>query len=350
MVDLENGFYLYINYDTINGTKYQTIRTPFEVSNGKLIVSSCDLCDDETDNTILHQHPSPIDISHYTEQDLIRELEAFNTSYCVIRNNINDTIDSVKKEFIKLNLNCGTVYKGIYRPLLNENIVKHYNDLINDLPKQDAYVDLPIMDRREYSNRLNQLELLLDDLSEVFKVVAPYKENLSCFGNKIRNIIILACTEIDSMMKGILEKSNIKPRLSFYTTKDYIKLNIPLQLNEYTLSFFRFEELGDFKPFLKWDSKNPTSSLLWYHDYNNIKHDRESNFRKASLENAIDSTMALAAIMISQFGYRNELWREKVGKIIKIKTEPQWNIRELYIPRRDGEEFTFIDYPFELFR
>lgn len=40
MIDFENGFYLYVNYDTINGVKYQTIRTPFEVSNGKLIISS----------------------------------------------------------------------------------------------------------------------------------------------------------------------------------------------------------------------------------------------------------------------------------------------------------------------
>lgn len=346
MLELENGFYLYVNYDTINGVKYQTIRTPFEVSNGKVIVSSCDIFDDETDNTILSQHPSSIDISHYTEQDLIRELETFNTSYSVTRNSINDTIDSVKKEFIKLNLNCGIIYKGIYRPLLNENIAKHSDDLINEFPKQDAYADLPIMDRQEYSNRLNQLELLLDDLFDVFNVVAPYKENLSCFGNKIRNIIILACTEIDSMMKGILEKSKVKPQFKFYTTNDYIKLNVPLQLNEYTLSLSRVEELGDFKPFFKWNSNNPTGSLSWYLDYNNVKHDRESNFSKANLTNAIDSIMALAALMVSQFGYRNELWHEKVGKIIKIKTEPQWNIRELYIPRREGEEFTPVDYPF----
>lgn len=346
MLELENGFYLYVNYDTINGVKYQTIRTPFEVSNGKVIVSSCDIFDDETDNTILSQHPSSIDISHYTEQDLIRELETFNTSYSVTRNSINDTIDSVKKEFIKLNLNCGIIYKGIYRPLLNENIAKHSDDLINEFPKQDAYADLPIMDRQEYSNRLNQLELLLDDLFDVFNVVAPYKENLSCFGNKIRNIIILACTEIDSMMKGILEKSKVKPQFKFYTTNDYIKLNVPLQLNEYTLSFSRFEELGDSKPFFKWNSNNPTGSLSWYLDYNNVKHDRESNFSKANLTNAIDSIMALAALMVSQFGYRNELWHEKVGKIIKIKTEPQWNIRELYIPSREGEEFTPVDYPF----
>ena len=346
MLELENGFYLYVNYDTINGVKYQTIRTPFEVSNGKVIVSSCDIFDDETDNTILSQHPSSIDISHYTEQDLIRELETFNTSYSVTRNSINDTIDSVKKEFIKLNLNCGIIYKGIYRPLLNENIAKHSDDLINEFPKQDAYADLPIMDRQEYSNRLNQLELLLDDLFDVFNVVAPYKENLSCFGNKIRNIIILACTEIDSMMKGILEKSKVKPQFKFYTTNDYIKLNVPLQLNEYTLSLSRFEELGAFKPFFKWNSNNPTGSLSWYLDYNNVKHDRESNFSKANLTNAIDSIMALAALMVSQFGYRNELWHEKVGKIIKIKTEPQWNIRELYIPRREGEEFTPVDYPF----
>lgn len=49
-------------------------------------------------------------------------------------------------------------------------------------------------------------------------------------------------------------------------------------------------------------------------------------------------------MIISQYGYRNDLWREKAGKFIRVKAEPRWNIRELYIPRRKGEMFVPVNY------
>lgn len=338
---MEDGFYLYINYDVINNIKYQTIRVPFEISDGKLYVASCDIEDD--DYTMLSQClTSVVDITSYGERKLIKELGQFNTSYCVTSS--AGTLDSVKDELIKLDLNCGQIYKSIYRPLLTGKIIKHQDDLRNDLPEAKDYVDIPIMDTQDYSNRLNQLELLLDDLYDVFKVVAPCKKNMACFGHKIRNILILACTEIDSIMKRILVKNDIKSQRSFYTTNDYAKLNKPLRLDEYSLSLSRFEELGDFNPFSNWNIHNPTASLSWYSDYNEVKHNRDTTFHLANLKNAIDSIMGLSIMIISQYGYRNDLWREKVGKFIKVKTEPRWNIRELYIPRREGEMFIPIRY------
>lgn len=337
---MEDGFYLYINYDIINNIKYQTIRVPFEISDGKLYEASCDLEDGE-DKSILYQCSKPIDINHSGELELLKELDSFNESYC-----LTGTLDSIKNEFIKLDLNCGQIYQSIYRPLLTEKIIKHQDDLRDDVPETKDYVDIPIIDTQDYSNRLNQLELLLDDIYDVFKVIAPCKENMACFGHKIRNILILACTEIDSIMKSILIKNGIKSQRIFYTTNDYIKLNKPLHLNEYDLSFSRFEDLGDFNPFSNWNIQNPTTSLSWYSDYNEVKHNRDTTFQLANLKNAINSIMGLSIMIISQYGYRNDLWREKVGKFIKVKAEPRWNIREFYIPRREGEKFNPINFPF----
>lgn len=341
---MEEGFYLYISYDIINDIKYQTIRVPFEISGGKLYVVSFEL-DEDDDYTKLYHCLTPIvDITSYGRLELIKTLGKFNASYCVTSSTC--TLGSVKDELIKLDLNCGLVYKNIYRPLLTEKIIRYQDDLQDDLPKTKDFVDIPIMDIQDYSNRLNQLELLLDDLYDVLKVIAPCKENMVCFGHKIRNILILACTEIDSIMKGILVKNDIKYHRNFYTTNDYIKLNKPLRLNEYSLSLTRFEDLGDFKPFYGWNAQNPTSSLSWYNDYNKVKHDRTNTFHLANLKNAIDSIMGLSIMLISQYGYRNDLWQEKVGKFIKVKAEPRWCIQELYIPRREGESFTPINFPF----
>ncbi|MDE6752978.1 MAG: hypothetical protein K2J82_00015 [Muribaculaceae bacterium] len=342
---LEEGFYLYINYDIINHIKFQTIRVPFEISKGRLIESSC-IWDYEDDYTIVYQNSTPIinDIRNYREAEIISELNKLNTSYCV--SSSTGTFDSVKDEFVKLDLNCGQVYKNIYRPLLTGKIIKHQNDLQDDFPEKIDYIDIPILDHQDYYTQLNQLELLLDELYDVFKVIAPCRENLSCFGNKIRNILILACTEIDSIMKRILEQNEIKAKKKFYTTNDYIKLSQPLRLNDYSLSLYRFEELGVFNPFIDWNSQNPTLSLPWYNDYNTVKHDRNACFHLANLKNAINSIISLSIIIISQYGYRNDLWKEKAGKVIKVNTEPKWSIRELYVPRRKGENFSSINFPF----
>lgn len=339
-----DGFYLYINYDIINNIKYQTVRVPFEISDGKLYVASWDM-EGKDDYTILYRYlTSIVDIRKYGELELIKEISQYNTSYCITSR--TGTLDSVKDELIKLDLNCGQVYQSIYRPLLTEKIIKHQDDLRDDIPETKDYVDIPIMDIKDYSNRLNQLELLLDDLYDVFKVIAPCKENMVCFGHKIRNILILACTEIDSIMKKILVKNGIKSQRNFYTTNDYIKLNKPLHLNEYGLSLSRFEDLGDFNPFSNWNIQHPTTLLSWYSDYNEVKHNRDTTFHLANLNNAIDSIMGLSIMIISQYGYRNDLWREKAGKVIKVKAEPRWNIRELYIPRREDETFSPINFPF----
>ena len=56
--------------------------------------------------------------------------------------------------------------------------------------------------------------------------------------------------------------------------------------------------------------------------------------------------MAYAIILIAQYGYRNDLWSETVGKIIHIDKEPMWNLEDLYIKNLDGQSpvpFAFDD-------
>ena len=48
--------------------------------------------------------------------------------------------------------------------------------------------------------------------------------------------------------------------------------------------------------------------------------------------------MAYAIILIAQYGYRNELWSETIGKIIHIDKEPTWNLEELYIKNLNGQK------------
>ena len=243
----------------------------------------------------------------------------------------------------RFKLDYGKCYHFIYRPrFLYTFYLDARESIPNGILSTELYEDLPVNNFQDYSNQLRQLEIILSDMAEVFKVVAPHSDQFSVYGHAIRNIIILACTELDARMQSILANNGVKPRRKYFEMKDYFKLKGPLKLDEYELSFYRYSDLGTFSPFSTWENDE---LLYWYQAYNHIKHNREKHFAEAKLFNAINAIMAYAIILIAQYGYRNNLWHETVGKIIHIEKEPKWDIEDFYIKNPEGQ--IYIAYPFQ---
>lgn len=242
-----------------------------------------------------------------------------------------------------LELDCGQYYNSIYRPIFTYDLTEVFQDTSqNETSFAEYYKDLPINNFQKYSNQLRQLEIILSDLSEVFKIIAPHHNQFSVYGHAIRNIIILACTELDARMQSILANNGVEPNGNYFEMLDYYKLNDTLKLNEYELSFYRYGDLGTFSPFSAWKNDG---QLYWYQAYNHIKHNREKHFAEAKLFYAINAIMAYAIILIAQYGYRNDLWRETVGKIIHIEKEPKWDLENFYIKSPEGQRA--VSYPFQ---
>lgn len=243
----------------------------------------------------------------------------------------------------RFKLDYGKRYHSIYRPVFL--YTTHFDareSIPNGILSTELYEDLPIVSYQDYSNQLRQLEIILDDIVDVFKVVAPHHDQYSVYGHAIRNIIILACTELDARMQSILANNGVEPIRKYFEMKDYYKLKEPLKLDEYELSFYRYGDLGTFSPFSTWENDE---QLYWYQAYNHIKHNREKHFAEAKLFNAINAIMAYAIILIAQYGYRNDLWRETVGKIIHIDKEPKWDLEDFYIKSPNSQES--VPYPFQ---
>jgi|GEM_PF-941937 len=332
---LSNGFYAYLMFQIYKGVKYQDIKSIFKYSTG--IINKASFCCDDNDSTSCHVSLS-LEKTEITSDSNIYDL-IFNNRDLFLAN----TMIGYHEEAIKFRLDIGERYKNIYRPLLHCKVGQEGNSIANGVVNSDIYTDPPIINRIEYCNRLNQLEILIDDLKSIFKVIAPTQNNLKSYGHAIRNLIIIACTEIDDMMSIILKNNGIESIGSFYNMNDYIKLCIPLACNKYSISFSRFQELGAFSPFKKWDMKEPTKSLEWFNAYNQIKHNNELNFHLANIENAINSVTAFAIILIAQYGYRNNLWDEKLGKVFTITDEPQWRLEDLYVPQNIDDHFQLTD-------
>ena len=145
-------------------------------------------------------------------------------------------------------------------------------------------------------------------LVDIFSYIEPVECNLSCYGHRLRELIILASTEFENQCRHILRANQIHPEGRDYTSKDFIKLNKPAHLTDYEVKFKPYADLHPFKPFDDWNENQPTKSLiwydkLWYDKYNRVKHDRGNDFVDASLEtslNAIASNIILYAV---RFGF-----------------------------------------------
>ena len=330
MARLEGTYLLLIDY--ISYDEICTQQIPIQYSNGKanlLGVDSDNDCWIPFGNPIMH-------FAEMTEKQIFEEVKKAHKYYSSLNEGENFRL-------ILLKLGYGQQFHSIYRPIFTYDLTEIFHATTqNDITFIEFYKDLPISCFPEYSNQLRQLEIILSDVAEVFKVIAPHHKQRSVYGHAIRNIIILACTELDSRMQSILADNGVRPDAKYFEMKDFYKLKEPLKLDEYELSFYRYGDLGTFSPFSTWESNK---QLPWYKAYNHIKHNREKHFTEANLFNAINAIMGYAIIIIAQYGYRNELWRETVGKIIQVNKEPQWQLDDFYIKSPDSQRS--VPFPFQ---
>jgi hypothetical protein len=181
---------------------------------------------------------------------------------------------------------------------------------------------------------------LFNYLVDIFSYVEPSVENFGAFGHKIRELIILTCTEIESAWRAILLENGYKPKSSF-TTADFFHTKEALRLEQWRVSLTEYPDLNSFSPFSDWESSFPTKSLIWYDVYNAIKHNREACFHQATMEHLLNAVAALFIMQAAQWG--PELYSFFHGNVpspFQINSYPTYEHFEMYIPSpSDGTSF-----------
>jgi hypothetical protein len=177
-----------------------------------------------------------------------------------------------------LNVEVGNTIEGVWRPSLY-----YYEDTYQAL--NCSQVEMRLAEQ--------SLRLLIDKLDEIFLYVEPAKQCLDVYSHKIRELLILACTEVENSWLSYMTKTASKPiNGKTFTTKDYIKLVDKLFLKEYQFKLRSYNDLPPVSPFNNWNTMAPTSSLTWYDAYNKTKHDRTSYFASATLWDCINAVVA----------------------------------------------------------
>lgn len=172
---------------------------------------------------------------------------------------------------------------------------------------------------------------IFDAIEALFRYVEPSKDNLSAYGHRIREVLILACMEVESAWRSILE-ANCSNKKTHYTTNDYSNLLEPLRLAEWSVSLKDYPHLGNHSPFHLWDKTKPTQSLVWYDAYNAVKHHREEKFAESSLGNVIAAAAALHIMNSAQFG--PEIYSRFFGNQrspFSLAEHPKYDLSAVYV-------------------
>jgi hypothetical protein len=184
---------------------------------------------------------------------------------------------------------------------------------------------------------------LFADMRDVFRCVEPSMgSNSHAYGHRIRELLTLACIEVESAWKSVLFANNYK--VAKPTTNDYAKLLTPMRLDEWELALPTHPTFPSFKPFHGWDPLDPTKTLDWYNRYNLAKHGRESSFHEATLGATVYALGAVWVMVAAQFGpwlhVRETDWEDESAWDIgpqwsdefAIVARPKWKQEDFYAP------------------
>lgn len=170
----------------------------------------------------------------------------------------------MEKKYMKI----GVKYKHIWKPFIINNVENELEFTISE-----AY------------RAKRDLQILIEKMQELLLFVEPSNEGLKSYSHKARELLFLACSDFESMLKkynfGKNERMN-----------DYIEIMKYIDLSKFKIQLVGYSKSYKCSPFENWNVKDPSKSLSWYYAYNQLKHNIDKNFHLATLENCINAISA----------------------------------------------------------
>jgi hypothetical protein len=229
----------------------------------------------------------------------------------------------------RMQLSIGTYHRSIARPIFGER----------------SLVNLEFEKERELIARAKrEIAFLSHDLEECFDVSSPHQQNLGVFGTRYESTILFACIGIENLFLKALKDNGVKPKGSMYNSTDFVKLNAHLRLSEYQAKLGRYPWLPPFAPFAHWNIAQPTQSLVWFHAYNKLKHDKAVSYAHATMENAINACLAYWIVLRAVFGNAvdGRAFFQKEDDDFYLTSVPKWDLDQHYFAASDGKWISMV--------
>lgn len=191
----------------------------------------------------------------------------------------------------------------------------------------------PLDEIHAFTGSLASANVIMDRFRRVLRTIEPVPGNRAAFGHELRQLLILAATEVESAWRSILVANQYAGGSNGrYSTNDYSRLRDPLKLPDWTVVLTMHPAYGPISPFLGWDTSRPTTSLPWYDAYNLTKHDREANLASATLEHLISAVTALFVMLAAQVGPERLSTPPYSLPDFFATQQPAWALAEEYVP------------------
>ncbi len=218
-------------------------------------------------------------------------------------------------KFDNKNMEIGIKSKHIWKPFIQQDVEKELDYSIPELCRAKR-----------------DLGILIQKLQDILLYVEPSSEGLKTYSHKIRELLILACTEVESSFKSYNFGNNKK-------TEDYIEILKYVNLAKHKISLVGYTNPYKCCPFENWNVAQPTKSLPWYEAYNLVKHDKEKNFHLATLENCINAIAANVIMFAIRYSpmmlyNENDVCSNLVRNSLDFRME---NTEDFYIPVFEGK-------------
>jgi hypothetical protein len=149
----------------------------------------------------------------------------------------------------------------------------------------------------------NYLLAIERDLAEVSRYVEFDLRNFKCFSIELAKILLSTGAETDVVCKQIcrvIDPNSAADDIHKY--RDQIKLAYP-KIPQFTVTLPRFG-----LTLHPWDEWNKSNGIpFWWTGYNKVKHNRDSHYDRANLQNVLNAVAGLLAVVLYLYREQAEL-------------------------------------------
>lgn len=138
-------------------------------------------------------------------------------------------------------------------------------------------------------------DVIMGDLRHLCEYIEPSDPNLKVYSHRVYELLLRTCTEWESLCKDVLVSMGYQKtppdKMGIY---DYRELEVPFSLQGVEVGVLFWRPAPTYiHPYKGWSSSDPP--LVWYSDYNSVKHNRNVEFPRANLDNL---RLAVAALFV----------------------------------------------------
>ena len=179
------------------------------------------------------------------------------------------------------------------------------------------------MSELSHNATIGAFKKIEDSLEDILHVVPYCSEHEQVWSDEIIPVIFDSCSLLDSLWSFQSSRSSCVDK-DHFTMKDYFRYYGETMAKRWLV--FWCESINIISPFNNWSKNgnykngNDSNELSWWTAYTELKHDRLSNRKKATLANSVKSVGALLLAIIKCEYLREEI--EHAGWITGFAQRP----------------------------